>query len=67
MQVKDAPGVRIPGKTESDLQIGLGDVAMGFVRPFDQTDGIVPKVFAQTGILKLTWVVESIKIKVVEV
>ncbi len=54
-------------ETEDEREVGRRNMARGFFRPFDQTDGIVAEILAQTSIDELFRVVETIKIKVIPV
>jgi len=67
LQFKASPGCGRVGNPENKGEIGRRHIADCFVGPLDQTHGIVPKVFAKTGIFKLFCFIETIKIKVIPV
>ena len=54
-------------EAEDEHEIRRRNMARGFFRPFNQADGIVAKILAQTSIDKLFRDVETIKIKVIPV
>ena len=67
MQLKKAPIFHTFGKPEFHRQIGRRYIAHRLLWPFDQTNGIATEIFAKTGIFKLFWLIETIKIKVIPV
>jgi len=54
-------------KTENQDEIGRRHIINGLLGPLDQAHGVVSEVLAKTGILKLFWFIETIKIKVIPV
>lgn len=67
MEFEDATGGRRIGEAEDQFHIGERHVATRLGRPFDQADSIRTEVFTQAGIDKLFWIIETIKIKVIQV
>jgi len=49
-----------------DPDIGRGHV-YGFLRPFDEGDGAFAEILPQACVRELPWIVETIKIKVIQV
>ena len=54
-------------ETEDHGQIRLRNVSCCLVGPFDKADRIAPEILAQPCIVKLFWIIEPIKIKVIQV
>lgn len=54
-------------KVKAKDKISRRHVSGGLTRPLDQTHCIFTEIFAKTGIIKLFWFGESIKIKVIQV
>ncbi len=52
---------------QGKVQISRGKVGLGFVWPFDKTDAVAREVFVKSGLQILFWLIEAIKIKVIEV
>jgi hypothetical protein len=52
---------------ESDMEVRRRQIGCRPLRPFDQTDAITSEVFLKTRIQVFFWLVESIKIKVIQV
>jgi len=50
-----------------DVQVGGGQIGDGLLRPFDQADAIASEVFVQACIQIFFRLIESIKIKVIQV
>ena len=57
----------VPHKTKKQDEISRRHIIDSLLRPLDQTHGVVSEVLAKTGILKLFWFIETIKIKVIPV
>ena len=67
-KVEQTPALgRLPGKTEDQREISRRHISSGLLRPLDEAHAIIPKIFTQAGIFKLSWLIESIKIKVIPV
>ena len=54
-------------KTKNQDEVGRRHIIDGLLGPLDQAHGVVSEVLAKTGILKLFWFIETIKIKVIPV
>ncbi len=71
MQLKNTAGIgaflRICGKSKDEFEVGFRNIACCFFGPFHQTQRVIPKILAEPCILKLFCLIESIKIKVIQV
>ena len=64
----NSPGTHLAiRKAKDERKIGRRNMPSGFLWPFDQANGILAEIFAQTSIGKLSWIIETIKIKVIPV
>jgi len=53
------------GDPQSDLQVGRGEIGLGAVRPFDDTNSVAVEILVKAGFKKLFGMSEAIKIKVI--
>ena len=71
MQLKNAPGtdavLPIRGNSKDKFEIGFWNISCRFFGPLNQTYRVVPKILTEPCILKLLCLIESIKIKVIQV
>ena len=68
LKIEAAPSLwRITGKTENEGKVGRRHESGRLGRPFDQTQRIVAEVLAQPSIIELFRIIETIKIKVIQV
>ena len=71
MQLKNAPDIDaflpISGKSKDKFEIGFRNISCRFFGPLNQTYRVIPKILTEPCILKLLCLIESIKIKVIQV
>ena len=71
MQLENTPGISafssVSSKPENKFEVGFRNMTSRFFGPLDETHRIIPKVLPKPCILKLFCLIESIKIKVIQV